>query len=422
MSDHHTTETAAALPAIRAGVDATAWLTQVHPTPAAPLTLTGRTVVGRSPGKGLRCDDRRMSRKHFVIHRPRKDGPWRLEDTGTKNGTRVDGVQVESAWLTSGSVIRAGDSLFVFEGGTPPGGFIRPTPAGRSLALDWAHQMIDRVAPTELTVLIQGPTGAGKERLAERLHQASGRTGPFVPVNCTTLPQTLVASELFGHVRGAFSGADARSGLFAAAEGGTLFLDEVGDLPLAQQPMLLRALQERRIRPVGAETERRVDVRIVAATHRDLAAAVAADGFRADLFARLTELEVALPGLDARQVDVLPIFRALVGAPLSSDAAEALLVAPWPTNIRGLQRLARRIRLFADGLEQVESTLLPSDLQARVQTRPTPAQTEIPRADIEAQLTAHAGNVSRAARALGLTRQALYRRLQALDLDASRFR
>lgn len=421
MSDHHTTETAAVLPVLQTDL-ATVWLTLVYPSPAAPIALTGRTVVGRSPGKGVRCDDRRMSRKHFAVHRPRKDGPWRLEDAGTKNGTRVNGARVETAWLTDGSVIRAGDSIFVFEMRTAPGSFVQPTPAGRSLALDWAQQMIDRVAPTELTVLVQGPTGAGKERLAQRLHAASGRSGAFVPVNCTTLPQTLVASELFGHVKGAFSGADARQGLFAAADGGTLFLDEVGDLPIAQQPMLLRALQERRIRSVGSEVERAVDVRVVAATHCDLAGAVSTGAFRADLLARLTELDVMLPGLHARRVDILPIFQAMAGAALAPDAAEAVLIASWPTNIRGLQRLARRIKLFADAVERIELSALPSALQAGLQIELAAGPRAVPQAEIEAQLTAHAGNVSRAARALGLTRQALYRRLQALDLDASRFR
>lgn len=421
MPEHYTTETAAARAAgpIEGAVT---WLTQVFPAPSAPVAVNGRLVVGRRPGAGgLACDDRRMSRRHFTLHRPRRTGPVRVEDADTKNGTRVDGAQVAKAWLVDGTVIRAGDTLFVVEERTPPGTFVQLTAAGRSIALDWTQQVVDRVAPTDLTVLIQGPTGAGKERLARRLHQQSGRTGAFVPVNCTTLPQSLAASELFGHVKGAFSGAEPRAGLFMAAAGGTLFLDEVGDLPVAQQPLLLRALQERRVRPVGAETERTVDVRIVAATHADLDAAVAADTFRADLLARLAEVEVELPGLAERRVDLLPIFEGLVGAPLSADAAEAILLGPWPTNVRGLQQLARRLRLFADGLEQIELSMLPTAMQARIDVA-VDAPVEVSRGDLVEQLRAHRGNVSRVARALGLTRQAVYRRLQALDIDAAAYR
>ena len=414
-----TTETAAAVAASPADDARRIWLSPVHPHAAAPRLITGPLSVGRAVGpRGLDCADRRMSRAHFELRRTQVRGTLQLIDQGTKNGTRVDGQRADRAYLTSGSVVRAGDTIFVVEDG-PPG--LDPRP-GESAALGHAHHLVDRVAPTALTVLIRGATGAGKERLAQRLHDASGRTGPFVPVNCTTLPENLAASELFGHVRGAYSGAIGRPGLFAAAAGGTLFLDEVGDLPLAQQPLLLRALQERKVRPVGAEHEVDVDVRVVAATHQDLAGAAQRQAFRADLLARLTEFEVDVPDLTARRADILPLFRQFVGMPISADAAEALLLQPWLTNIRGLQAVARRIRLFAEGAPCVELSMLPSAIQATVAAQADAPVVEVSQADLERLLRTHGGNVSKVARALSLTRQQVYRRLQALDVDPRAFR
>ncbi len=398
------------------------YLTLVHPQPAPPRAVTGRFVVGRRPGdRGLSVDDRRLSRAHFEVRGGRAVAALRLEDLDAKNRTRVDGTPVHRAYLADQAVVRAGDSIFVVEDQAPPELSLADAPAGRSSALDWAQQVADRVAGSPLTVLIRGPSGAGKERLARRVHDQSGRPGAFVAVNCTTLPKELVASELFGHVRGAFSGAEARTGLVAAAAGGTLFLDEVGDLPLAQQPMLLRMLQDRVVRPVGGDRETRVDVRVVGATHQDLLAAVAGQRFRADLLARLTEFEVDLPGLARRKVDVLPVFRELVGRPICADAAEALLLHDWPTNVRGLQKLAARIRLFAEDAGQVTLPMLPTKMQSYVEEEAMEV-VEVPRSELERLLGEHQGNVSRVARALGLTRQRLYRRLEVLEIDVRSFR
>ncbi len=392
----------------------------VHPQPAPPQPIGDGLRVGRQAGAGgLSCDDPRLSRVHFEI-RP-VGASLRLDDQGAKNGTRVDGRPVQRAHLEHGSIVRAGDSLFVVEDVAPPAPGCDDPPAGLSAVLSWAQQVVDRVAPTALTVLVHGPSGAGKERLARRLHETSGRRGAFVPVNCSALPATLAASELFGHVRGAFSGAEGRPGLLAAAAGGTLFLDEVGDLPLDLQPVLLRAIQERAIRPVGGDREVPIDVRIVAATHRSLPEAVAAGRFRADLLARLTEFEVELPGLAERKADVLPLFEALVGQPVSVDAAEALLLHDWPTNVRGLQQIANRIRLFADGRGRVELSMLPTAMQDAVGTGALePAQ--ISPAELARLLELHQGNVSRVARAVGSTRQRVYRLLESLDIDVRSFR
>jgi len=210
------------------------------------------------------------------------------------------------------------------------------------------------------TVLISGETGAGKEWVARELHQSGGRRGPFVAVNCAALATHLVESELFGHVKGAFTGADrSAEGLFRKADGGTLLLDEVGELPLTTQPKLLRVLQERRVRPVGSTTGFTVDVRVIAATNRNLANDVAEGVFREDLLARIRMWEVQTPSIAARRPDLFGWLDILARAwaderrvdvpdlNLEPDAAEAVLLHPWPDNLRGLQRFVRRHAMAA---------------------------------------------------------------------------
>ncbi|MFT3926930.1 MAG: sigma-54 dependent transcriptional regulator [Myxococcales bacterium] len=224
-------------------------------------------------------------------------------------------------------------------------------------------RLIERIGPSEATVLVTGETGTGKEIVARHLHELSARkTGPFVPVNCGALSETLVESELFGHERGAFTGANAtRPGWFEAANGGTLFLDEIGDLPAPVQVKLLRVLQEREVVRVGSRTALPVDVRLIAATNVDLSDAVSAGRFREDLFYRLNVARIALPPLRERPGDILPLARyfvdfyrqrlGLTRGALSREAERALLSHPWQGNIRELDNVIHRALLVFHGDE-----------------------------------------------------------------------
>lgn len=396
--------------------------------PRAPIRLDGPPItVGRAGGgAAVEQADARMSRAHFELRQARTANVLRVRDLESKNGISVSGQPTQEAYLQDGSVIRAGDSLFAVVDRDAPPVDPKGVEPGVAVARAWIEALADQVARTTLSVLITGPTGAGKELLALRLHDSSDRSGAFVPVNCAALPRELVASELFGHLSGAFSGARGeRKGLFRAADGGTLFLDEVGELPGEQQAALLRALQEKRVRPVGSDREVAVDVRIVAATLRDLGQAEQAGDFREDLFARLAGFELHLPGLAVRRGDILPLFRVFLGAPLpiDADAAEALVVYDWPRNVRELKNVAERVRMFAGHAGRVGLSMLPTPIQrARRGTQPSAPRPQDARAELQALLTTHVGSVARVARALGQSRQKVYRRIEALGLDPKDFR
>jgi transcriptional regulator with GAF, ATPase, and Fis domain len=312
---------------------------------------------------------------------------------------------------------------------------------GRTPVLRDALARAAKVAPTETTVLVTGESGTGKELVARAIHQASPRAeGPFVAVNCAAIPDTLLESELFGHERGAFTGADRqRPGRFERAAGGTLFLDEVAELSLAVQAKLLRVLQEREFERVGGTATLRADVRLIAATNRDLAARVAAGQFREDLFYRLDVFTVHLPPLRERGDDVLLLADHFVrtlgarmgkGEPgLSRDAREALLRHTWPGNIRELANAVERALIVQDAggglISAADLGLMPPAVGAP-DAEPSPGQVvEAPLArsiaDWERQMVVDAlekakGNKSRAARLLGLTRSQLYTRMQRYGL------
>ena len=400
------------------------YLVVLHPEPGSPIPVEGRTVVGRGGRRtDLALDDDLLSRAHFEVKPATSADVYRLRDLGSKNGTLVDGRRVEEAFLCDGSIIRAGQTLLVFVERVPP--IDAPAvPARRSTALTWAEAEADRVAASPLPVLVRGPTGAGKELIAQRIHAASGRAGPLVPVNCAAIAPELLHSELFGHVRGAFSGsASDRDGLFRAAHGGTLFLDEIAELPTEQQPALLRVLQEGRVRPLGSDREVTVDVRVVAATHEDLQVRVDQGRFRLDLLARVAGATIDLPGLATRRGDILPLFREFLGVDveLTADVAEMLLVYDWPRNIRELQHVAERVRPFAQGDVSLPAAALPAEVQRAV--RATSTANEGPdREALERLLETHEGNVARVARALGLSRQRVYRQLEALTIDPAAYR
>ena len=312
------------------------------------------------------------------------------------------------------------------------GGLVARSPAMRSV-LDLAR----RVAPVDSTVLITGPTGVGKERLARFIHEHSGRAGgPLVAINCGAMPEQLLESELFGHARGSFTGATRdRVGLFEAAHTGTLLLDEVGELSPATQARLLRVLQEREVRRLGENASRPIDVRILAATHRDLAADVAVGRFREDLFYRLRVVELHVPPLRERPEDVLPLARTLLastverlGRPIAGfapSACEKLLAHDWPGNVRELQNAVERGVALARG-SLIEPQDLPR-LEPRSRTDLDPQLTRAHAADhrrlelelstverehVLAVLDAVGGNKAEAARRLGIGTATLFRKLK----------
>ena len=303
-----------------------------------------------------------------------------------------------------------------------------PEILGRSPALRRALAQLDAAIDTDLPVVVTGETGTGKELFARALHVHGQRSAhPFVTVNCAAIADALFEAELFGHARGAFTGADrARPGLLARAEGGTLLLDEVGELPLARQATLLRALETHRYRAVGSDDERAFDVRIVAATNRDLDAAVEEGTFRRDLLFRLRVLEIVVPSLRDRAGDVDLLVRhfltkAGARATLSPSALETLEAYPYPGNVRELLHIAQR--LAAARVELVEVAHLPRAVRLGVAAREkTAAQprtsTEEERAEVEVALRRTDGNISRAAVLLGLSRHGLKKRMLRLGLRA----
>ena len=299
------------------------------------------------------------------------------------------------------------------------------TIVGASAAIRAVQKRIGLAAAGAATVLILGETGVGKELVARAIHSFGPRAnGPFVAVNCAAIPGELLESELFGHERGAFTGAaTARRGRFREAEGGTLLLDEVGDLPVATQAKLLRVLQEREVTPLGGAPVK-IDVRLLAATHRDLEAMVTAGGFRADLYYRLAVLPIAVPPLRERGADILILARHILAglrpAALTPMAERALMAYPWPGNVRELRNVLERAASLTPGgvIDAGDLALAaapPPPLPAPASLSEAVAATEI--ALIRAALDRAGGNRSEAARALGISRQALYDRLKRYGLE-----
>jgi two-component system response regulator HydG len=306
----------------------------------------------------------------------------------------------------------------------------------RSDAMRAVVDLSRRVASVDSTVLIAGESGVGKERVARLVHDSSSRAAnAFVAVNCGAVTETLLESELFGHARGSFTGATSdRAGLFEAANGGTLLLDEVGELTPAMQVRLLRVLQEREVRRVGESRARRVDVRVLAATHRNLADEVAAGRFRQDLFYRLRVVEVLIPPLRARRADILPIARSFLQRmsarlqravnALSPEAADQLLRYAWPGNVRELENALERALILAEGT-RVELRDLPEEVRHARTPSAIPVDGVRLLEDVEREYILHAlslngGNQARTAVQLGIGTATLYRKLRRYEEEGRR--
>jgi DNA-binding NtrC family response regulator len=429
--------------------------------PPARILLTGADFVlmGRGARGGtlepavkrgrelsLCLPDPHMSTQHARLLRlPRG---WGIEDGGSRNGTFVDGERVTQAPIEDGALIELGRSFFIFRSAAaaPPerqatAGWTGPRgPRDLRLAtlvpeLERGLSSLAAVAPTEIPVLLLGETGVGKEVLARALHRASQLPGDLVAVNCAALPDSLLASELFGHRRGAFSGAvEDRVGLVRSADRGTLFLDEVGDLSLAAQAALLRVLQEREVLPVGATRPVQVAVRFVAATHRPLPAMVAEGRFRQDLLARISGFVFGVPPLRQRREDLglimgevlVRLSRSPATVRLGAPAARALLRYRWPLNVRELEHVLRTaVVLAGDGpieVEHLPEALQGGDAPLAAGVDDSDAGEALLEARVRAALERHQGNVSAVARELGKGREQVHRWLRRLGLKVEDFR
>jgi Nif-specific regulatory protein len=321
----------------------------------------------------------------------------------------------------------------------------RPSPrppangiVGESLAIRETLGLVERAQTSAATVLLTGETGTGKEVLARAIHAGSTRRrGAFVAVNCAAFPDTLLESELFGHVKGAFTGADrSKEGLMAHADGGTLFLDEVGETSVALQAKLLRALQEREVRPVGGTRSRRVDVRVVAATNRDLSGEIRAGRFRADLYWRLAVFPIRVPPLRERREDVLALARHFLalhgerehkaGCRLSREAEQLLLAHPWPGNVRELENEMLRALALSEPHETIPAERLSDRLGQLSEPLPDAVHEGEPLRETLARFEAwclrralerNSGRRAETARTLGLTREGLYKKMKRLGIE-----
>ncbi|HTM20595.1 MAG TPA: sigma 54-interacting transcriptional regulator [Kofleriaceae bacterium] len=401
----------------------------------------------------LRVDDGRVSTEHARL--VRVPGGWLLEDQGSKNGCVVNGALAPRAMLRDGDVFELGHTFFLFREAPAPADVDDDVAADRLPAplpalatfvapLQATYQALARIAATPVSVLVLGETGTGKEVVARALHQLSGRGGAFVAVNCGALPASLIEAELFGHRKGAFSGAvEDRPGLVRSADGGTLFLDEIGELPAASQVAFLRVLQEQEVVPVGESRPVRVDLRICAATHRDLDQLVDAGDFRRDLSGRLMGLVVDLPPLRRRREDLGLLIGALLArtpggerATLAPSAMRALLAHDWPINIRELDKCLTTALALAGG-RAIEREHLPPALRAPAPApaasappAPDPAAAPPPlpddpdqlRALVERLLVLHEGNVAAVGRELGKGREQIHRWARRFGLDLESYR
>ena len=391
-------------------------------------TLTANTTVGSAEESQLRIVDRRVSRTHAAFDL-RDDGLW-VRDLGSTNGTRVEAVKVLEAQVPEGATLWLGPVSMRL--GRVERREVELWPdtrlnglVGRSEVMRELFQRIVNFARSDAAVLVRGETGTGKELVARSLHENSGRTGEFVVVDCGAMPEALLEAELFGHTRGAFTGAHAsREGAVAAAEGGTLFLDEIGELPLPMQPKLLRLLEQGTVKRVGDHQYRDFGVRIVAATHRDLPTMVASGAFREDLYYRLGVLPLDLPPLRSRLEDLELLLGILApGVVLDAALLTSLRGHRWKGNVRELRTFAQRAALV--GLREA-CTLLAN----------TPVATELPRVDsnvpfkeererwlsqLERQylrelFQKYDGNITRVAEAAKLDRSYVHRLVKKYDL------
>ncbi|MGH7280007.1 MAG: sigma 54-interacting transcriptional regulator [Polyangiaceae bacterium] len=424
-------------------------------------------VVGRDAANPICIPEQAVSRQHARFSSVQD--AWILWDLGSRNGTIVNGAFIREHALEHLDEVRVGDAVFKFvETGAErfvpyriDGAMFAPRKSEKLTDLvggaqvDFIAADLERIAPTELSCMILGETGTGKEVAARALHQISGRRGSFQAINCAAIPQALLESELFGYRRGAFSGADRdKPGLVKLADGGTLFLDEIGDMPLEAQAKLLRVLQAHEVFPLGGTTPEKVDIRVVCATHRDLFGLVKSEKFRGDLFARLNEHAVKLPPLRERKEDLYRLchfFLARFGqqaVTFTFSAMVALIHYDWPFNVRELESCIKRAvalanvrdnmgRLVIDvvhlpeqisdcmkGYADRKQNLNPSVMPGHVASFPpvSPRRGTPSEEELRDLLTRHHGNIAAVGRELGKERMQVHRWLKKYNIDLEQYR
>jgi transcriptional regulator with GAF, ATPase, and Fis domain len=417
---------------------------EVTAGPDAPQTLVlpgPEARVGAGPDCDLVLQDPTVSKHHVTLRVDRRG--VRVIDAGSRNGTLVDGLQVLDAYARPDSQIVVGGSTLRLKlisdvvelplsSKTRFGSLI-----GRSVPMKRLFSVLERVAPTDTTVLIEGETGTGKELIAEAVHEHSQASeGPFVVFDCSAVSPTLMESELFGHVRGAFTGASSdRMGALEAADGGTLFLDEIGELPLDLQPKLLRALEKLEVRRVGSHEARRVQVRIVAATNRSLEREVEAGRFREDLYYRLAVVRVPAPPLRERAEDIPMLIEHFVtqfadrhgnASHLPEQTVQAFASMAWPGNVRELRNAVaramalgppRELRTTAEIAAATSASFQPQvDTSVPLKLALERVTDDFERAYIEELLRAAGGNITRAAEMAGVNRKYLHRAITRLGI------
>jgi DNA-binding NtrC family response regulator len=417
------------------------------PDEGREIALERATRIGSGAGCAFQLSDSAVSREHAVVSA--LAGKIAVKDLGSRNGTFLGVTRISDAEVPIGALLTLGNTTIAVQ----PRMHVRevaPTSErefgplyGESVAMREVFAILARVAPTDATVLIEGESGTGKELVARAVHEASARVGkPYVVFDCAAVPRDLAESELFGHKRGAFSGAvEDRAGAFQAAHGGTICLDEIGELPLELQPKLLRALETGEIRRVGSDELKKVDVRVVAATNRELGAEARRGTFRADLLYRLDVVRVRMPPLRHRPDDIAGLCARLLrgklapGDEVGGDNLRKLMSYSWPGNVRELRNmLERAVALapkparFADlvfNLGLVDAAPLTIGPVFPGVASPLPYKdakaqllASFDRAYVEALLERHGQNISRAADAAGLSRRALYDLIERTTGDA----
>ena len=382
--------------------------------------------IGREPVCEIALADPFVSLRHARIER--RAGIFTIRDLQSRNGTFLNGNRIAESTLSLGDRLKFGETEYVFSESAADQGALTSKNAA------WSEQLkrLPAFAVTDFPILVTGPSGSGKEILAQALHQMSSRSkAAFVGLNCSALSEHLIESELFGHVKGSFTGATAdRKGAFEAARGGTLFLDEIGDLPLALQPKLLRALEANEIRPVGADKPVTTDVRIVAATHQNLVQAVREGRFREDLYYRLNVCHMSPPALRDRIEDfddLLYAFARQFRVRFSFNAIAALKLHSWPGNIRELKNVVARASAYFAG-----QNISPDDLKAILEPAAPPAGIhhvadsrhsqasiikELEREIIVRRLIANHGNQRQTAKDLGIPKSTLHDRIKNYSID-----
>jgi transcriptional regulator with PAS, ATPase and Fis domain len=391
-------------------------------------------VIGRSEDCDIQILHPAISRRHARID---AGPPLRIEDLGSSNGVRVDGELVSKAAreVRPGQMLEVGAAVVVVQAPAasgPPRPKIPPSAETARIDFD---RFTTLVARSHLTVLILGETGAGKEVMAERIHRTSPRaSGPFVRLSCAAFPETLLESELFGHEKGAFTGAvQAKPGLIETAHGGTLLLDELGEMPPGTQAALLRVLETREVRRIGSVQSFAVDVRILSATNRDLTSSVSAGRFRQDLLYRLNGISIVVPPLRERRHEILALARDLLlraaknaqleAPPITQGAEQMLMAHAWPGNVRELRNVIERALVVSEGQPLEAHHLLLGEAPIQPTTSSLSEQmSAFERDQIRRALETAKGNQTKAAAILGMSRRALINRLEEYGLPRPRKR